>query len=231
MSSCEQVRRFLPMWVDGESTPLDEVAMRQHVDGCDACRRAELREREFRGALKAAFVVEPAPVGVLRRLFVRRHRAKLLAAAAMLAAVAAAPLLWRTEPSHEVVAQHEALASSKLPLDFTGDGALEQVRARLGLDVQLPALAQSKLKLRGARLDRESALFLFEDGGRPVTLAVQARRGPKLEGPPVFRTRRAGKYEVVSWDHGSLSYSLVSDAAGGASAGCAACHEKRPTPP
>lgn len=222
MIACEQVRRFLPIWIDGESIPLEEAAMRAHVDGCGACRRTELREREYRAAVRAAFVTESAPAAVRRTLFLKRHRTKLLAAAAMLLAAVAASFA----VSDDVVTSHEGLSSGRLTLDYTGAGALEQVRARLGLDVQLPALAQSKLTLRGARVDGDSALLLLDDGDRPVTLSVQARRGPRVNGPPVFRKRRAGAYEIVSWDHGALSYSLVS--AGSASAGCAACHV---TPP
>jgi anti-sigma factor RsiW len=236
--SCESVRRCLSAWVDGESVPLDPASISEHLATCEACRAEEKRLRDFRSTLRRAFVVEPAPAGLRRRIVARavlaRHRvafaAVAIAAAAVLIGWVAIP---RTSGSYELeaVAAHEALIDSRLPLDFAETDPQRlaaALRDRLAFDLQLPGLATSGLKLLGARLaqlqGRDAALVQFDDRGRRVTLAVQARRGPPAAGPPTFRNRRVGAYDIVSWEHGALSYSLVSDSANAARSGCAACH-------
>ncbi|MBK7859329.1 MAG: zf-HC2 domain-containing protein [Archangiaceae bacterium] len=243
-SACVAVRRCLSAFVDGESVPLGESAMQAHLEGCTSCAADAAELRAFRGALRSAFVLERAPVRVSAPVkllaLARRPVVRWAAAAALLVCVAsAAALALETsavaQTDLEVVAAHQALARGRLPLDFVETDAARlgaALKAQLGFELALPELARSKLALLGARLVRlagqDAAVLELDQGGRRVSLAVQARRGAALVGRPVFRSRRVSGYELVQWDHGSLSYTLVSDDAAAARAGCAACHVSVP---
>src|SRR4051794_12370214 len=173
-TSCDAIRACLSAWVDDETVPLSTGSMREHLAGCERCSALERELRSFRASLRQSFVLEKAPAPLERsirgRAWVRRHGASLAIAAA-LAGVVAVAALTSSQPvtEDETVAAHEALATSRLPLDFTEHDAEKLsvlLRERLGFDLELPALARSNLSLRGARLaqlhGRDSALLLFD---------------------------------------------------------------------
>jgi anti-sigma factor (TIGR02949 family) len=66
--TCEDVRRFLELYIDGEFEGDECNSLENHLVGCEECRRLESGERSFRRAFRAKLPPVVAPTDVRDRI-------------------------------------------------------------------------------------------------------------------------------------------------------------------
>ncbi|WP_224370058.1 anti-sigma factor family protein [Hyalangium versicolor] len=253
-ASCDNVRSWLSAWTDGERTPLSSQDFERHFSECPDCAKAARSLRGFLRTVSSAYVPAPVPRALEasirsmagRRGTVRRW-APVLAAMGAAAAVALVVFtLLRPAPVHAASLEeasawaHEGLAAGVLPLDVEGHNAAELSRwltERVGFQVVLPRLEDSKLVFNGGRLVQlegaTAAVVSFQRNGEQVSLGIAPRYAAGTPADATrtelfrnmkFTTRTVRGLSVISWSEGELSYAMVSRVPATGRASCAVCH-------
>lgn len=172
MSSCEEVRKLLHDWADGELDDRAHEEVEEHLGKCPECRRhAEAIQRLKQLVLAKARRV-PVPVGLEDRVrdalaaelpevrktgpsLIRWSRVRVAAAAVLVIAFSAlAYFLTDSDPSHLV---HAAMAQQAIEQHRDGPGDFrpkteQEVLAYLkahGLPAQLPEFVKDRVRLTG----------------------------------------------------------------------------------
>jgi anti-sigma factor (TIGR02949 family) len=233
---CPQSREQLSAYLDGELTPSEAVAVREHVAGCPECASHYATLVSTSRQLKEGLVRYAAPdmlkARILNALFDQRIPAATppvgwlhwsrLAAAALVIAVASsagtAAVLNRGVASRSVA--DELLAShvrSLMPGHLTDVASNDHhnvkpwFNGRVALSPSVPALDSAGYVLVGGRLDYVAS--------RPVAVVVYSRRQhiinvyawPDGEGDRGASTLAAHGYHMVRWRTGDVESWAVSD--------------------
>jgi anti-sigma factor RsiW len=249
---CASIRHWLSAYLDGEQSPIPRDAFQRHLESCPACRAEADRLAAFTAAVKAAHRPEAVPpsleASVARAPPRRPLRRAVLAAAVALATLPGPLAVWLLRPSEASAASmpeaavlaHEGVRDGSLALDVgLRDPRLltEWFGRRLPFTFALPRLDNPELELRGGRVIQVgpelAALVVYVRGGEQVSLAVAPRAStaaPPPDGPSeVFRNIRFHLMDlrglhVISWEDGSLRYSLVARHPADGRASCGICH-------
>lgn len=234
---CEDVGKFLQVYIDGELDDEDRRMVEEHLTGCSACRARADYERRFRSAVRARLPRVRAPEGL-------RHRVAEAMSGARARPLFARPLVWGSVPAlvalalvitftwtvtsgfsgmvGEAVDQH----ATAPPVEVNSSDSSEVehwFRRKVDFNVALPRFHDRKLDLVGARLSRlvrqRAALVRYRRAGHDYSLFVVSDPGGSLEGSLCQRLRsreiclsELRGYTVVMWRARGLAYSLVGDA-------------------
>jgi anti-sigma factor RsiW len=75
ITDCEEIKKWLGPWLDGELKPARAADLKRHVEGCASCAREKARLERLEAALKSALETQAARVafepfwaGVSRRI-------------------------------------------------------------------------------------------------------------------------------------------------------------------
>jgi len=235
---CQEVKKFLQVYIDGELDEEDRRVMDGHLAGCPDCRASVEYDRRFRDAVRARVPKVSAPEDFKQQLSEamaqvphRRPALRRLAWGFVPATAALALVItftWTvtsgfTPLVDEAVSQHNAAP----PVEINSSDS-EQVedwfRKKVDFNVALPRFARQEVSLEGARLShlarRKAALVRYRQGQRRFSLFVVTDPGGSLEGNKCLKVKTTDfcmtqlrGYTVVLWRSRGLAYSLVGDSA------------------
>jgi hypothetical protein len=236
MMTCGRARRLL--WPDTgprDATP-DVVAAREHVSGCELCRRFLEDMRRISERLRQTAPRPVAPVEVRDRLFEAIARARTEPSRPMqstrlrwrlLQAVAATLLVGGSWLGYRAIrgdqgGEKDALGSivedrvrSQKGAGLASSDSLEVAQwlaERLPFAVQVPIFPGARLT--GARLlavNRQSgAVVEYAIGGRSLSYYVlPAAREDERRPPREVRLASRAGYHLATWDDAGLTHALV----------------------
>jgi anti-sigma factor RsiW len=225
--SCEQLKRDLDTYVDGELDLDTATSVRSHLAKCADCRRVAAGREALRRLVRAA-PYYPAPARLRARAeaqgrttSMRRMATWTAAAAVVVLSAAAGVALWRSTTTHsdaiieEVVDSHvrSLMADHLFDIESTDQHTVKPwFLGKLDFAPPVVDLAAAGFPLVGGRLD-------YLDG-RPVAALVYTRRKHTIN---VFISGHAGSlprtpgvtalrgFNVHSWSRRGLSFWAVSD--------------------
>ncbi len=239
--NCQDARRFLPAYVDGELAGLDRSEIEAHGASCTSCR-AELHAlSEYKLALRAALAAPPAPAHLRTRVraeiastrrqgrgasfWTARIGVPLLAAAA-----AALVVVWPRAPRPLFVEQARQDHRRDLPVDVSGPDptrVANWLQPRVPFHVVPPVMG--KAQLLGARLHRmeghDGALLVYDlpdDQARSHKVSVfvfdpqgqdpgSELRDRKRVGAREVYLERRGGYRSAMFQDDGLGYVVTTD--------------------
>ncbi len=242
MLECTTVRRILR---EAEGLALatpDRLDIDRHLLDCSECRAWQEAERAWRQALQEKLAEVETPLAVKEELFAalagarggldlgrqRRRLAAAIAGLGLLATVLGA-LWWWHEASRgsllvaALTEDHLLYATRPTPAEFRSPEP-EAVAAWLAgrVDFAVPVPPLSGAALLGGRLctiaDRRAALWLYESGGRRVSLFQMSaerlalgRLRAMTRGGRLYRCGHRKGMSVLAWTERGVLFALVSD--------------------
>ena len=237
--NCQDARRFLPAYVDGELAGLDRAEVEAHGAGCTSCRTELHALSEYKLALRAALPVGPAPAHLRSRVRAeiegarRRSRGPAFWAARLglpLVAAAAMVVLWPRAPRPLFVEQARQDHRRDLPVDVAGPDparVASWLQPRVAFRVVPPVMG--KAQLLGGRLHRmeghDGALLVYDlpdDQARSHKVSVfvfdpqgqdpssELRDRKRVGAREVYLDRRGGYRSAMFQDDG-LGYVVTTD--------------------
>jgi anti-sigma factor RsiW len=234
--SCGRARRLLWPETGPREATTDVVEAREHVRGCERCRRFFEDMRRMGERLRAAAPRPHAPVEVRDRLFKAIARARTGASAlrvetpwrrrvglGLVATVLLAGTWLGYVATHRTVAPpsdafsaivEDHLRSQTSHGIVAGDSleVAQWLGDRLPFAVQVPIFPEAQLK--GARtllVDRQlGAVVVYAINGQSLSYYVLPARGSHPAAPPraIRLTSRSG-YHVATWEDAGLTHALV----------------------
>ncbi len=238
--NCQDARRFLPAYVDGELAGLDRSEIESHGASCTSCRSELHALSEYKLALRAALPTPPAPAHLRTRV-----RAEIASTRRELrgpgfwatrlglplaAAAAALMVLWPRVPRPMFVEQARQDHRRDLPVDVTGPDptrVANWLQPRVPFRVVPPVMG--KAQLLGARLHRmdghDGALLVYDlpdDQARSHKVSVfvfdpqgqdpgsDLRERKRIGAREVYLDRRGGYRSAMFQDDG-LGYVVTTD--------------------
>ncbi|MBW2704126.1 MAG: zf-HC2 domain-containing protein [Deltaproteobacteria bacterium] len=232
---CQEVRKFLQVYVDGEFDEDDRRDLEAHLAQCPDCRAQADYERRFREAIRARMPRQVAPAALREKLQqkLEKERSPSLPRRLVLSSIPAAALLalvatftWTlTSGFSPLVDEAISRHSSTPPIEVNSSDSEEVegwFRAKVNFRVALPRIPRPRFSLVGARLshlaERQAALVRYSRGARLFSLFVVSDKGEELDGEHCKQirqrkyctTERRG-YTVITWRAHGLLYSLVGD--------------------
>jgi anti-sigma factor RsiW len=233
MTCCREVHRLVTPFVDAEASSVEQEAVKRHIRRCPACQRRVAAERTAREALKrhcrSALVEGPAAPEALRAKLASlppqatmsgRTWRQISVAAVLVVACSVSLLAILTQSSTTVLAAQ--LTADHIKCFFTASdrGGLdsarvsEQLRARYGLDVPVPAGSPAiGLRLVGARRclsgEGRTAHLLYSWKGESVSLYMVPGDNR------LAATVRVFGHDARVWSRHNRTYVLVSQALAG----------------
>lgn len=239
---CASARRLVREMAGPAAPTADLAAAQQHVRQCAACQSWRSAEQEWCSALREKLPRLDTPLPVKERLFtalargrlgaeLRRQRWRWSAAVAVLCLVGVfvGALWWRHEAAASdflvaaLAEDHLLYAARPDPAEVASDDPAEVARWLAGkLDFAVPAPGLRGTELLGGRLctlaDRRVALWLYQSGGRRVSLFQMPAEGLPLSSLRImtadgrrFRCAHRKGVSVLAWTERDLLFALVSD--------------------
>jgi anti-sigma factor RsiW len=205
-----------------------------HLSECDACRSEDAADRELSAALRNRVPRRRAPEALRRSLERRvvgessqasgsgprmRRVSRVAAVAFVVAAAAAAILIWRSHESNSMVAEavndHLRVLYSDHPVEVES-GGIHQVKpwftGRLDFAPVVAFGGDDEFPLQGGAVayfvDRKAATFIFKRRLHTITLFVFQAEGLPW---PALATETSRGFHVLMWRKADLGYVLVSD--------------------
>jgi anti-sigma factor RsiW len=228
--TCDDVRLRLLDYQEGRLGLEEQSAVRTHLDGCDACARANAVEHELTRLLEHRLPQHPASLALKRRLAAQwsepparewwaRWRAALVPALAAAAVVlVAAPVVYYERTASgaareqsamvgEAVNDHLRMLASQHPLDIES-GGLHQVKpwfgGRLDFAPVVTFEGDGDFPLKGGSVgyfrDRKAAVFVYARRLHSITLLVFRADG--LPWPSRGLSRVGGREALVTSERG-----------------------------
>jgi anti-sigma factor (TIGR02949 family) len=193
MTDCNTSLELLNAYVDGESTPPEELELRRHLDACETCRRQVETLLALKAAVAASAEMRPVPHTLRARLgplasrstrrYVRRRRWLAGLAAAVLIAVGVSgwfmlrPQAKADLLTEALVARHLYFLHDPHAVEITSHDPQRIVAwfsNKVAFPVRLPTLNGADLK--GARFchfwGHKIALAFYEAHGKRLSLFV-----------------------------------------------------------
>ncbi|HXF05158.1 MAG TPA: zf-HC2 domain-containing protein [Blastocatellia bacterium] len=261
MHVTDQIVLYLDDELQGEERALFEA----HLAVCSSCRMALEEERRLIAVVRQARPLYPLPPTLPARLAqVLRQAASgpsvnrwrilrpWLAAAAVVLAAVAIPLVWRathapfpgpSEVAQVAVQTHQRYVRGQLPLEIQSHSPEEVSRwfeNKVPFNLKLPNYPESPgqpkpYELQGARLisfhDDYAAYICYQLQGRPISLLVTSATTARPAGGQIirwggldFHFDALNGWKVLTWTDQGLTYALVSDFEERGQASCIVCH-------
>ena len=230
---CNEARRLLEAYVDGELELTGQLDLETHLAGCTECKKAAETATKFRNSMHMNMPVYKAPPelkakvqAVLRKAsksetrLISALRRPLLAAAVLLVCVLSVAMWMATSQDKEraLIAQAISSHSHSLLVDHLLDvPASDQhvVKAwftgKLGYGPPVADLSEAGYKLAGGRLDMLD--------NRPVAAIVYRRQDhvinefvwPAARRTIDFDVQSHQGYSMCGWNKSGFNYLIVSD--------------------
>ncbi len=212
---CEDLRRKIDLYLDGELPPVEVLEFERHLVECQECHAAYGRARTVVDTVRGARPLYEIPEGSFdkaRRLvetYRSRRRARRWATAAAAAIVvlslgAVSVLRLLSESSQQfssfAAETHLRYARQAMPLDIVSSepGVVSNwLGARMPFHLQLPDYPtgpgeQKRYTLEGARLlqfgNEDIGYLAYEMDGRPISLLMASSPGTAPRNGEVYRS-------------------------------------------
>ncbi|MCX8070839.1 MAG: zf-HC2 domain-containing protein [Candidatus Binatia bacterium] len=251
--NCNEFSKFLSAYVDHELGVDRAVELEEHLEGCQACARRLQVEQWIAESVRRHYVLDDCPPALeqkVRALLVEREASwrwivPSAAVTALLAAVVVAWLALHGGGSNALVSPrvaladrvYEAVRSGEMPLLTRSADAAVLDR---WLAERLVFYHPGTLRLpdgmvpEGANVLRaegeDVGVVVYRSGNGPAVLVVAAKRDLPAQGARVrlgrseFRTFAHNGRKFIAWNHGEVSYVLVSEGEQDGARACASCH-------
>lgn len=255
MIDCREALARLHPYIDGETTPADEMAFEAHLLECASCRAEYESLREVvdtvRGS-KPLYPVDPSVRARVTQLVERSQLRKRKRVAVMAGVFAATLILFSWLPSIEgqrftsfAASAHERYSQRALPLDVVSDQPAivsAWLHTHLPFHFALPDFKPLEVKsysLVGAQLlkfnGQEVAYLAYTMKGRPISLLVSSRAAVLSGSGQTYRSGNLDFHfssenglKLITWRDRGLSYALVSDVQVEGAQSCVVCHGSLP---
>jgi len=258
VSACHDVRLMIHLYIDGELSAEEILEFEKHLMECERCRAEYHNTRTVVDSIRGARPLYELPADSLGKAEAliekhsreRRWWVRLQAvAAALILAVAAGLLLWRSQQTGAggfaaLAAQtHLEYETGRLPLEVVStdpETISAWLHSHLPFHVDLPDYPvvpgeRKPYRLVGARRlsygGDVAAYLAYEMAGRPISLLLSSSPEAAPSGGELYRSGRLifhftdeNGLRVISWTDKGLHYSLVSELGAGGAESCAICH-------
>ena len=233
--SCDESRKLLNAYVDGELDVVHTLDIEKHLEGCPACARAVENQQMLGAALRSGELYHQPPRGLASRVesaLARGVRSNapsrvnwsMLAAAAALLIIGflldrAIPFPSRRASTDQVT--QEVLDShlrSLMPGHLSDVASSDQhtvkpwFAGKLDFSPPVSDFADQGFRLTGGRLDslegRSVAVLVYQRRQHIINAYVWAEANVPASG--VSSVERQG-YNILHWTHGGLTWCLSSD--------------------
>jgi anti-sigma factor RsiW len=232
---CEEARRLIHSYVDGELDFPRRLEIDRHLDICYTCKRERHGWFELRFVVREQVPYFSAPPALVQRIrsMVREQKPEApevvslpwrwLAACAAFALAVALTTILAFMPSREPLLAQEIVAGHlrSLMADHLTDMAWTDYKTvgpwfleRLGFAPPVEDLAGEGFPLVGCRLDyvdgRRVAALVYRRRLHYINLFVWPSSDPRSE--KVIQEKRKG-YNLLDWNQGGMTFWAVSDLA------------------
>ncbi len=250
--SCSEFRKYISAYIDHEISVDRALPLEEHLQACATCARRLQLEQWLAELVRYSYPRVPCPPALedkIRKALMEQTTARpFLRALVAVAGSVAVVVLWivvqmlrpagtlpprvalaaelyeellRNElvlsvRSHDVATLDQWL-SQRLP--FYSRGALRSPEGLVPEGAGVVRLGSESLGAVTYRSPRGAALLLIGAAGQDPG----GRHSVVLDGAK-FHTFTVGRRKLVLWDHGELSYVLVSEGEHDGARACASCH-------
>jgi anti-sigma factor (TIGR02949 family) len=231
---CNEARRFLEAYVDGEMELTRQLDLEAHLAGCTPCKKAAETATKFRNAIHMNMPVYKAPPelkakvqAVLRKElksetgWISAMRRPLVGATAVLVVCVLSVAAWMTASHHKeraLIAQAVWNHSHSLLVDHLLDVAASDqhvVKAwfteKLGYGPQVVDLSEAGYKLAGGRLDvlenRQVPAIVYRHQDHVINEFVWPAANRAID----FDVQSHQGYSMCGWNKSGFNYLIVSD--------------------
>ena len=236
--NCQDVAKFLQVFIDGELDKEDNETFFRHLESCPSCRTLADYERRFQNAVKARIPKAKAPRQFRQKLIKRMNvkskqrifsrRLVFSAVPALVIILVVIPFTWTVTSGFSSLVNEAVERHSFAPPVELNSSDSEQVekwfRKKVPFNVAIPRFRAKKMNLIGARLSylarNRAALVRYQRGGHNFSLFVVDDPGGDMDGKFCKKVRakefcinELKGYTVVIWRSRGLAYSLVGDEA------------------
>jgi anti-sigma factor (TIGR02949 family) len=235
--NCDEVRRFLDAYVDGELDLTHQLDVETHLTGCPDCKEAADQIANFSSLIRMDMEVYKAPQGLKSKIrtslrkesepkfawFFEYSRPLAYAAAVLVLSFALAWAWAKLSPSkdQDLVAQAVSNHSRSLMLSHLVDcrsNDLQIVRpwfnGKLDYSPPVVELSQAGYTLVGVRIDmlekRPVAAIVYQRGKQIVNLFVWPATSRKID----MDVRSERGYQFCGWNQAGLNYLCISEMSG-----------------
>ena len=228
--NCEEVDRFLDVYLDGELDPGQALELEQHFSHCQSCKSLAKERREFLAFFKACAPTYKPPPQLRAKLLAKlrgetpkrtftflRSPWSYAAAALVLGLFLSLNILFRDsgrELSHEAVLHHSRSLTGTHLLDVISDQpqvVKSWLTAKLAFSPPVVGSPASGCSLIGARVgviqNRLVAVLVYKHGKDVVTLFCWPPKKEHLQNSDQF----IEGYHVYTWSDAACNYVLVSN--------------------
>ena len=232
---CDELRRFLHAYLDGELDLVRQVEFEEHLRSCDACSRIHQAQLALRSALKSDEMYFQAPAHLARKVRMATQPAErktwlprvrmldwfgaAIAAAAVVLAIFVSPVLLRRSPKEQVARDVvSAHIRSLMPGHLTDMPSSEHhtvkpwFAGKLDFSPPVPDLSEEGFLLVGGRLDyaadRPVAALVYRKGGHVINLFAWPSVSTH-ESAEAADARQG--YNLFSWTSGKTNCWAISD--------------------
>jgi anti-sigma factor RsiW len=233
---CDELRRLLHAYLDGELDLVRQVGFEEHLHACDACSRILQAQLALRSALKSDEMYFRAPAHLARKLRMATQPAErrtwlphvrmpdwfgaaITAAALVALAIFVSPALLRQSPTEQVARDVvSAHIRSLMPGHLTDVPSSEHhtvkpwFAGKLDFSPPVPDLSEEGFLLVGGRLDyaadRPVAALVYRKGGHVINLFAWPSVSTH-ESAEAADARQG--YNLLSWTRGHTNFWAISD--------------------
>ncbi len=235
--NCDEVRRFLDAYVDGELDLTHQLDVETHLTGCPDCKEAADQIANFSSLVRMDMEVYKAPRGLKSRIrtalrkesepkfawFFGYSRPLAYAAAVLVLsfALAGAWVTLSTNKDQDLVAEaisnhsRSLMASHLVDLHSTDQQTVRPwFSGKLDYSPPVVDLEQAGYTLVGGRVDilekRPVAAIVYQRGKQIVNLFVWPAAGRKID----MDVRSERGYQFCGWNQAGLNYLCISEMSG-----------------
>jgi mycothiol system anti-sigma-R factor len=236
--NCDEVRRLLDAYLDGELDSALRPQMQKHLSDCPDCQREADGMNSFVSLVRTHMPQYKAPAELKARIraslreespprtdWLFRYRRQLVYAAAVLALsffLASALRSFFPNKDRELVSQAITNHARSLMVDHLVDVTSSDQRAvkpwfsgKLDYSPPVADLAQAGYALVGGRIDmldkRPVAAIVYQQGNHFINVFVWPVAGRKIE----FEVQSDRGYHFCAWNQAGLNYFCISDGTAG----------------
>jgi anti-sigma factor RsiW len=231
---CNEARRLLEAYVDGEMELTRQLDLEAHLAGCTACKKTAETATKFRNAIHMNMPVYKAPPAlkakvqaVLRKEsgseigWISASRRPLLCAAAVLVVSLLSVAAWMTtsgEKERALIAQavwnhsHSLLVDHLLDITASDQHAVKAwFTGKLGYGPPIVDLSEAGYKLAGGRLDmlenRQVPAIVYRHQDHVINEFVWPAANRAID----FDVQSHQGYSMCGWNKSGFNYLIVSD--------------------
>lgn len=254
MDKCSEIKRYFYPYLDGELGIKETLLVQGHLEECYECKRIVEIEKAFLMKIKGLKIStspgfeERIKEGLNKRCkSIPSHRSFIAAGFILFLFIAGSALFYLVNNKKGMpdiasasVTEHLSYLRGTLPLDITASNPEEisrWFRKKIDFNLLFPKIASKEITLVGGRLailnGKRAAYTVYRI--RESTISLLVTYNEKVDGefyhvetikdiPFYFYNIRG--FNIITWRHGGVAYSLVSDLPQKGKQSCLICHEK-----